>query len=567
MGIRKYFSHIVQKYPHIISKLNAKHSKSRQRITHFYLDCNSIIYDAFAQLSKELPPNEVNGTAIIQRTIEKIRSYIEIICPTTCVMLAFDGVAPVAKVAQQRSRRYKSLLSSELLCAPPVGAATGAPTQWSTTNITPGMTFMKELDAAIIREFASASSAMAASVARVIVSTSAHAGEGEHKIFEQIRATATAEEHVIAIYGLDADLIMLSLLHIYAAKQVYLFRETPEFIANISADLSPSETYLFDISKLSYALWDEYSPHSHSQVGGGIQHTFANLLQFIRSYVFTSFMLGNDFLPHFPALNIRTGGIEKLFGGKLGLPCIVIDKQGDIMWNKLSQFVAGLATNEGKYVAEEYNARTRMEGKIRREFAAMTTENKLSNLPLIDRSVEHFISNTTGGAAGCGWQERYYEKLFPENTTIGDITKNYIEGLQWNWKYYTAGCKDWYWKYEYHYPPLLRDLSAALLQPSAGLSLVRPGTTQPISPLTQLCYVMPLEYLRRESDVNPDVKKFVDALTRAPAIARMYDRVDVEFQLAYCRYFWECHVHLPEICLQQLVDFQQDALDGDVRSR
>ena len=56
------------------------------------------------------------------------------------------------------------------------------------------------------------------------------------------------------------------------------------------------------------------------------------------------------------------------------------------------------------------------------------------------------------------WENRYYEKLFNTERNEANLKKicvNYIQGLEWNIVYYTEGCKDWKWKYNYCYPPLL----------------------------------------------------------------------------------------------------------------
>ena len=43
-----------------------------------------------------------------------IEYYIQEIKPENTVFIAFDGVAPVAKLDQQRNRRYKSALEKKL---------------------------------------------------------------------------------------------------------------------------------------------------------------------------------------------------------------------------------------------------------------------------------------------------------------------------------------------------------------------------------------------------------------------------------------------------------------------
>ena len=83
-------------------------------------------------------------------------------------------------------------------------------------------------------------------------------------------------------------------------------------------------------------------------------------------------------------------------------------------------------------------------------------EEELLNKPIIDRTVEKYIN-----PGDDGWQERYYRELFDleiNDTIKNKICVNYLEGLEWNLKYYLNGCPHWRWRYKYNYPPLLCDL-------------------------------------------------------------------------------------------------------------
>ena len=80
---------------------------------------------------------------------------------------------------------------------------------------------------------------------RIIVSGSNERGEGEQKIFKYMRDNK--DKHVdetTVIYGLDADLIMLSLNHASMYGDILLYRETPEFIKSINSDLDPNQLYI-----------------------------------------------------------------------------------------------------------------------------------------------------------------------------------------------------------------------------------------------------------------------------------------------------------------------------------
>ena len=77
----------------------------------------------------------------------------------------------------------------------------------------------------------------------------------------------------------------------------------------------------------------------------------------IYDYIFLSFFLGNDFLPHFPAVNIRTGGMDKLLNAyreTIGKTNEVLTDGTKIYWNNIRKLIQCLANNEEAFLKEEY---------------------------------------------------------------------------------------------------------------------------------------------------------------------------------------------------------------------
>jgi 5'-3' exoribonuclease 1 len=167
MGIPSYFSYIVKNHSNIIKPVHDYPLK----ITHFYLDSNSIIYDVIKK--HENPTNQY----IIDQVIVQICDYIKCISPSKVVYIAFDGVAPVAKLEQQRQRRYKSWYQNEITESIDPNHKKG----WNTIQITPGTQFMNELNIGIKQYFSNPSQF---NLEEIIVTTSQEPGEGEHKIFD-----------------------------------------------------------------------------------------------------------------------------------------------------------------------------------------------------------------------------------------------------------------------------------------------------------------------------------------------------------------------------------------------
>ena len=327
MGIPSYFSYIVKNHADIIRKL----SSNSMKIDNLYLDCNSIIYDAVYKMEMNVL-NENASNQIIAKVIETIKEYISLLKPVDKLFIAFDGVAPVAKLEQQRSRRFKSIyqnsLSKSLL-------KTTDPDPWNTTAITPGTLFMKNLDEKILQSFANPSSL---GLKNIIISGSNIYGEGEHKIFKYIRDNSN--EHFnqnTVIYGLDADLIMLSINHLPVSPNIYLFRETPHFIQSINSELEPNESYILDIPELAKVITLDMNNGEELKQNR------------VYDYIFLCFFLGNDFMPHFPAVNIRTGGVDKMlqaYKTTIGNTNNVLTDGKTIYWRNVRKIVQFLSDNE-----------------------------------------------------------------------------------------------------------------------------------------------------------------------------------------------------------------------------
>ncbi len=514
MGIPNYFMHIVKEHRKVIKNLGLI-----KEVDNFYLDSNSIIYDIVNQQLKEyddkaLEPDNFEDI-IIGLVCDKIEEYIKIVKPKKNIYITFDGVAPVSKLDQQRQRRYKSnYMNVELL---------KRKVKWSTTAITPGTMFMTKLNKRINKNF---KSKRKYGVKKMIISDSSNEGEGEHKIYEYIRKKP--DEHkdgITVIYGLDADLIMLSLNHLNVCSEIYLFRETPHFIQTVDKTLMPNANYMIDIGLFGTIL--------SKDVGNKNDRCD----DFIIDYVFLCFFLGNDFLPHFPTLNIRTDGISLLLDAYKKVIVrnnLKLINERRIVWKNLRKLLEYLSNDELNTFKSEYMMRDMMSEKIIKRIE--NEEDIINSIPILERDLEEYIDPWE-----IGWEKRYYNKLLDINndeTLIKNVCINYLEGLEWTLEYYTNGCKNWRWAYKYDYGPLLSDLTRYV--PYFNMDLIKENHDK-ISSMVQLCYVLPRDSLQLLPAIIEDKVKDED-----------WYKKDNEYVWAFCRYLWEAHVRLPEININEL---------------
>lgn len=413
MGIPFYFKKLFTVFgKKILSKVNIGAT-----CDNLYLDFNCLIHQC-AQATVSANPmltQQEYEPLVIDSVIMGLVNITNVIRPTRTLYVAIDGLCPRAKMVQQRKRRYMSNWRKMM------EKATVEPS-WDSNIITPGSRFMKNLDDAITSFVAINKSKFKFDI---VFSSSNEPGEGEHKIFEIMAANASSDD---VIYGLDADLILLSLIA-PNKDHIRLLRERPEFSSSVPKTIENADYIYLDIGALSTHI------ATHFQVP-------------IADYVMLCTLLGNDFLPPLSYLNIRDEGIEKVIDAYKFLNEPLIGPGPDFALNDivLSQILKQLAKNEDTAMAlacSKYYEWTKSHGRPSIDSYPQYTK----HTPFIDpQSQPH------------SWRDNYYSSLFIKGATQSEISNQYISAILWVHSYYFARDASKTWYYPYAYSPLAKDL-------------------------------------------------------------------------------------------------------------
>lgn len=305
MGIPKFFRYISERWPMISQLIEGS---PIPEFDNLYLDMNSILHTCTHGNDIDLvTSSRLTEEEIFARIFTYIDHLFLTIKPKKVFYMAIDGVAPRAKMNQQRARRFRSAMDAEKALAKSE-TPINKDDVFDSNAITPGTEFMAKLTKNLkyfINNKVSHDSNW--SGIKIILSGHEVPGEGEHKIMNFIRNIKSSNVEDSSnirhcIYGLDADLIMLGLsTH---APHFALLREEVVFGKQRSSQYKTLEQQNFYLLHLS--LLREYMELEFREIADILpfQYDFERILD---DFILIMFVIGNDFLPNLPDLHLNKG--------------------------------------------------------------------------------------------------------------------------------------------------------------------------------------------------------------------------------------------------------------------
>ncbi|KAF7862016.1 hypothetical protein EAF04_007896 [Stromatinia cepivora] len=400
MGVPALFRWLTKQYPKIVSPVIEEHPReidgqiipvdirgpnpNGEECDNLYLDMNGIVHPCSHPEDRPPPKDEEEMMLEIFKYTDRV---VNMVRPRKLLMIAIDGVAPRAKMNQQRSRRFRSAQEAkekaedkaELLKMLKSQGSQVEETEvkkaWDSNEITPGTPFMDILAASLRYWIAyKLNTDPAWAKMKVIISDSTVPGEGEHKIMEFVRSQRSSPDHDPntrhVMYGLDADLIMLGLAthepHFRILREDVFFNDGKPRTCKLCGQHGHEARECKGMYKIKDGEFDEKAsaptlkPFIWLHVSILREYLAAemyvpsqpfrfDLERALDDWVFMCFFVGNDFLPHLPSLEIREDGINTLIAiWRDNIPYMggYLTKDGHVDLERAQFILDGLAKQE-----------------------------------------------------------------------------------------------------------------------------------------------------------------------------------------------------------------------------
>lgn len=422
--------------------------ESNHECDHFYIDYNNLIHYCVHEISSNTEEDLINE--VIRYTSYLITKVVK---PKKLVYLAFDGPVPIAKMIKQRGRRYKKI--QDVNYKKKMSEKLGLEFNYSfdTNKISPGTSFMTKLSSRL-RNFVSLGAfnrhVQKDAKFNVIISDSSVPGEGEHKIFQFVK---NAQNPKVTIYGMDADLIILSFQS--NIPTIKLVRE--EVI-----DESVVYKY-FNVDKCLQSMFIIFE----------VNHDKYDKKRIIQDFVYFCSLGGNDFVPGLPGLEIKDGGLMTMFNkyknildeNMTGNSPYLINNELLPNYEFLKTFLEQLAVDEFTNVNKKHNKIRKSCNSERYKVKQGLTKKEKLDCYLQNYSHCYYHSNynpfnnfykdelNSIDYNNENWFVNYNDYFFSEED-MENVCNSYLHSLKWCFDYYTNNVPpSWYYFYDYRVAP------------------------------------------------------------------------------------------------------------------
>lgn len=405
-------------------------------------------------IEKNIIDNCINYTNLIIQNIQNLHEIN--------IYIIIDGVAPMSKLQQQRERRYKSYFFK----------STEKSELWDSNKITPGTKFMEILSNTLKLKYKEISS---------FISDSNEPGEGEHKMMNIIKNLNLLNQEKVCIYGLDGDLIMLSMLN-KMSNNIILIRDN-SFHSKLKQEQQTVDFVdIFNLKK--YIIQDLIKNFKELKPNFNIESLCINNL--ILDYILICFSLGNDFLERLPSLSIKFYGIQNvtkayikayknshLVNKNLLENKNTLNKSIDLLF--LKDFFYHLKNQENYFLTSRQK------------------ENSLRDTIEINDKTFFYKDDSIQLINNKNFKEKYY--IYYDLEDIELVCYNYIEGFYWILGYYNGHIhQNWSYYYKYHNTPFCIDIYNYLNKNYRELN-IKFDENKCSSIIKQLCLVLPKDSL------------------------------------------------------------------------
>jgi 5'-3' exonuclease len=552
MGVPGFFAWLLRNFKNKILQ-----KKLGKKMDYLYIDANCLFHPECMKIKEYCSNDTIDKmeSKMFRRIINYLNYIEKYVDPQIMMIISVDGVAPLAKMGQQRKRRYKTIDDTEIRNKIKIKHKIEINDKWNNTVITPGTEFMERLHVFLKKYYKSKNSKI-----KYTYSSYHTPGEGEHKILQHIKNTTDINDNIV-IYGLDADLIFLAISCGY--KNTYLLRESLHFGNKYDKKTEKLYDPVEDVEQeLIYVSIKETRNAFNSEIWNiidnrrDIKFHIDESIDFTDDLVIICFLLGNDFLPHFPSLDMYKGGLDTIIDAYI--ECFIFFK-GIMLCNKrkkiqintifLMMIFEKLGKKEERFfkvILPEFTERN-----YRKRCFAKTDYEKdlweLDNMKIFDLTDPIKL----GVGSKEEWKFRYYEYYFHisehQEEFIEELVKLYLEGIMWVSNYYFDKCKNWKWQYPYDHAPFISDIYEYLKKNDIDINDIKFDNILPVSPMIQLATVLP-PACNMLLPIN--YRKYI---IEKSILTDLFP-IKTELDMLYKDLFWQCTPKLPVLDIDR-IDF------------